>query len=715
MHFSVWRRRYFVSDERADQTPLRAELFSADQMEQHGKALAGRHVLGKSGTQNRLLNRLDQNQQVLLDARNLLTMAVKTKLAITPAGEWLLDNYYLIEEQIRTAKQHLPNAYSRELPRLAKGPSRGLPRVYDLALETISHGDGRMDSESLLRFVASYQTVTPLTLGELWAFPIMLRLALIENLRRVSARITAAKIHADLAQDWANHMMETAEQDPKSLILIIADMARSNPPMVSSFVAEITRRLQGHGPALALPLTWIEQRLAESSLTIEQLVLSETQQQAADQVSMSNTIGSLRFLGAMDWKVFVETMSHVEQVLLKDIYGSYGNMDFATRDHYRHVIDRLAKRSQLSEVAVAREAIQLAHWSAANQDSNIQCRHVGYYLIDNGLPQLERAAGVEPSYRELTRRWLGQYPLTLYGGTIFLMTMAFTVILLSKAYTHGVHNWPLFLLGGLSLLATSQLASGLTNWLATLLVKPQLLPRMDYSRGLPIGLGTLVVIPTLLTSTENIDELIEALEVRFLGNQDEQLYFSLLTDLRDAQQEVLATDALLLQTAQNAIEKLNEKYLAAGNNRFFLFHRPRVWNDREQIWMGHERKRGKLADLNSALRGEGWSRFSLIVGNTEALPKIKYVITLDTDTLLPRDSAREFVATMAHPLNRPRFDEAHQRVCGGYGILQPRMAASLSGANLSRYAQLCGSEPGIDPYTRSVSDVYQDVFGEGSF
>ena len=715
MHFSGWRRRHFVSDKRADQTPLRAELFSADQMEQHGKALAGRHVLGKFGTQNRLLKRLDQNQQVLLDARNILTVAVKKKLAITPAGEWLLDNYYLIEEQIRTAKKHLPNSYSRELPRLAKGPSRGLPRIYDLALEAISHGDGRMDSESLLRFVASYQTVTPLTLGELWAFPIMLRLALIENLRRVSARITDAKNHVDLAQDWANRMMEMAASDPKSLILIIADMARSNPPMVSSFVAEITRRLQGHGPALALPLTWIEQRLAESSLTIEQLVLSENQQQAADQVSMSNTIGSLRFLGAMDWKVFVETMSHVEQVLLKDIDGLYGDMDFSTRDRYRHVIDRLAKRSHLSEVDIAREAIQLAHWSAANRDGNIQCRHVGYYLIDNGLAQLERAAGVELSFPELTRRWIAQSPLTLYLGSIFLMTTIFTVVLLSKAYAYGVDGWPLFLLGGLVLLATSQLASGLNNWFATLLVKPKLLPRMDYSRGLPTDLSTLVVVPTLLTSTENIDALVEALEVRFLGNQDEQLYFGLLTDLRDAQHETLETDNLLLQTAQSAIEKLNEKYRGAGNNKFFLFHRPRVWNDGERVWMGHERKRGKLADLNSALLGEGWNRFSLIIGNIEALPKIKYVITLDTDTLLPRDSAREFVATMAHPLNRPRFDEARRRVCGGYGILQPRMAASLSGANLSRYAQLCGSEPGIDPYTRSVSDVYQDVFGEGSF
>ena len=698
-----------------DQTPLRAELFGAEQMAQHGKALAGAHVLNGSGTRDRLLMRLDENEQVLIGTCNLLTVAVKAKLRISPAGEWLLDNFYLIEEQIRTAKKHLPKGYSRELPRLAQGSSRGLPRVYDLALEVISHGDGRVDSEVLIRFVTAYQTVTPLTLGELWAIPIMLRLALIENLRRVGARINASRIHLNQAQGWANQMLEIAESDPKSLILVIADMARSSPPMVSPFVAELARCLQGRGPALALPLTWIEQRLAESSLTIEQLVLSENQQQAADQVSISNTIGSLRFLGAMDWRVFVETISSVEQVLREDIGGVYGAMDFATRDRYRHVVDRLAKRSRLSETEIAREAIGLARRSAESKGSNDHTAHVGFYLIDRGFPQLEHTVAARSSAIEIVRRSIGRSPLFLYLGVIALITAAFAGGLLSQAHDDGVHGWRLALLGIPLLLAASQLASALANWFATLLMTPQLLPRMDYSRGLPTNMRTLVVIPTLLGSAQNIDELLEALEVHFLGNRDEHLHFGLLTDFRDALEETLVEDEPLLRQARNGIEKLNGKYRSSENDRFFLFHRPRLWNPSERIWMGYERKRGKLADLNSALRGNGLYRFSLVVGDIGALSNARYVITLDTDTQLPRDSARQFVAAMAHPLNRPRYDERRQRVSGGYGILQPRMAASLSGANRSRYAQLCGSEPGIDPYTRSVSDVYQDLFGQGSF
>ena len=293
-----------------EEAPLRAGLFSADQMEQHGKALAASHSLSPGQAPDQLLARLAANEAVLIKVCALLTAAVSAKRRITPAGEWLLDNFYLIGEQIRTARRHLPKGYSRELPRLANlpfasteisGPSAGRPRVYDIALEIISHGDGRVDMEVLSRFLASYQSVKPLNLGELWAMPIMLRLAVIENLRRVAVRIAADRSDRNLAESWADKMTEIAEKDPKNLILIVADMARSNPPMVSAFVAELVRRLQGRGPALALPLTWVEQHLGETGQTIEQLVQLEIQQQAADQVSIGNSIGSLRVVGATDW------------------------------------------------------------------------------------------------------------------------------------------------------------------------------------------------------------------------------------------------------------------------------------------------------------------------------------------------------------------------------------------------------------------------------
>jgi cyclic beta-1,2-glucan synthetase len=717
---AYWTGLRTRQDKVGDQNPLRAELFSVDQMEQHGIALAGTHTLSKKRRSNQLLKRLDDNQRVLASACSLLTVAVKGKERIAPAGEWLLDNFYLIEAQVSIARQHFPKGYSRELPRLAKEPLGGMPRVYDLALEIISHGDGRVDAETLSRFVAAYQTVTPLTLGELWAIPIMLRLALIENLRRVGARISAARHHLNRAQAWANRMMETAESDPKNLILVIADMARSNPPMVSPFVAELARRLQGHGPVLALPLTWVEQRLAESSLTIDLMVRSENQQQAADQVSISNSIGSLRFLGAMDWREFVESMSLVEHTLLQDGGNVYRSMDFATRDRYRHVIDRLARRSRFSEVDIARQAIQLARQSADVNGLDDHTAHVGYYLIDKGFAQLEKAVTAGFSVRAWRQKNVHRAAGIAYMGSILLVTLFASAWILATVRETGVAGWPLLLTGVLLLLGISQLASVLVNRLTTLLASPQRLPRMDYSKGLPVAMRTLVVIPTLLSSAGKVEDLLEALEVRFLGNQDDHLVFALLTDFMDAPTETLATDDTLLALVQEGIVALNEKYRpepasASGSDRFCLLHRERLWNPVARRWMGYERKRGKLASLNAMLRGGGSDDFALVTGNSLSGPPIKYVITLDTDTRLPRDSGRQLVAAMAHPLNRPRYDPGKQTVIGGYGILQPSMAATMTGACRSHYAQLLGSEPGIDPYTRAVSDVYQDVFGEGSF
>ncbi|TAN52970.1 MAG: cyclic beta 1-2 glucan synthetase, partial [Rhodospirillales bacterium] len=368
--------------------PLRAELFSADQMEQHGKALALSHVLAQSQSPDKLLGRLAGNERSLTGVCRLLTEVATENRQVTPAGEWLLDNFYLIEEQIRTAKRHLPEGYSLELPKLAQGPSAGHPRVYDVALETIAHGDGRVDTQSLTRFVSAYQSVAPLNLGELWAIPIMLRLAVIENLGRVSARIAAVWIERNLAAAWADKMTDAAENDPKSLILVIADMARSNPPMVSAFVSELARRLQGRGPSLALPLTWIEQCLSEMGQTIEQMVQSENQQQAANKVSISNCIGSLRVLAAVDWREFVETLSIVEKTLRQDPGHHYGRMDFATRDRYRHAVERIARKCRQSEETVAQLAIALAKANAGEDEkgeTGNRLAHVGFYLIGNGL------------------------------------------------------------------------------------------------------------------------------------------------------------------------------------------------------------------------------------------------------------------------------------------------------------------------------------------
>ncbi len=698
-----------------DELPLRSELLSSEQMKQHGKALAHVHKVTSARASEQLLARLHENEDVLIKTCNQLTDAVKDNSTIALAEEWLLDNFYLIEEHISLAKRHLSKGYSRGLPRLQNGPSAGLPRVYDIALETISHGDGRVDMESLIGFVTAYQTITPLKLGELWAIPIMLRLALIENLRRIGTRIIAGIANRDRADYWANQMANIARSDPKSLVLVIADMARSDQPMTSSFVAEFTRRLQGQSPALALPITWIEQRLAESHLTIEQLVRSENQQQAADQVSVSNSIGSLRFLTSMNWHEFVETISVVEQTLREDPCDVYIKMDFDTRDRYRHAVEKIAKQSLLSESDVARLAIDLSRQASSACRNGERETHVGFYLIDKGLPTLEQRAQIRKPISEFIRRIFFRFPLFIYLLAIMAITFIAAFGLLLKVQNHSLHGWLLVPIAIIFILGASSLSVALTNWLATLFAHPYLLPRMDFSREIPTESSTLVVIPTMLSSAQNVEALVESLEIRFLANRDNNLHFALLTDFLDAHEEKISTDDELIRLAQKRIEELNDKYRGTKGGTFFLFHRSRSWNPEEQIWMGYERKRGKIAQLNAFLRGGAKDCFSHVIGIPEILSNVKYVITLDTDTQLPRDSAQQFVGAMAHPLNRPRYDEARQRVCEGYGILQPRIAETLSGDGKSWYARLWGGETGIDPYTRVVSNIYQDVFGEGSY
>lgn len=688
------------------ESPLRAELFSAEQMEEHGRALAAFHRVQSGRGNNRLLARLDENEAVLADTCALLSTAIRENRRVTPASEWLLDNYYLIDEHLRTAKLHFPKGYSSQLPRLANGMSAGLPRIYDIALSAISHGDGRFDQDSLHRFVAAYQATAPLSLGELWAIPIMLRLALIENLRRVATRVAMDRHHRNLAAYWGESMAEIAAHDPKSLILAVADMARSDPPASSSFVAELMQRLQIQNASLAVPVSWLEQRLAEAGVTIEQLVQNENQQQAADQMSVSNSIGSLRLLLSADWRGFVEGLSQIEAILGSDPAGVYAHMSFETRDNYRRVVERVARRAKRPEAEVATAAVTLTTEAARDAAAGDPRAHVGYFLIDTGLATLERAVGL--------RRTVQRIALPVYLGAIVLLTAVIAGIAMLLPGPAPRLHWVAIVALPL-MLAASQLALVIVNWLATFLIAPRTLPRMDYALGIPVEATTLVVVPTLLGSAQAAQDEVDDLEIRYLANRVDHLHFALLSDYPDADSEHTASDAAVLAVATAAIERLNLLYADAGSSRFFLLHRPRRWNAGEGAWMGEERKRGKLADLNALLRGAAHDRFLRIVGETPLLRTVRYVITLDADTRLPHDTAHKLVATLQHPLNRARFDPGRRCVTAGYGILQPRVGTTLPLAGASRFATLFGGDPGLDPYTRAVSDVYQDLFGEGSF
>ena len=694
---------------------LRSELFSLKQLALHAVQLAGLHTIDPNPGPDLLLPRLADNARVLRAAYAVVTVTTTQGGRVVPAEAWLLDNFYLIEQQIGLARRHLPRGYSQQLPRLAEGPSAGFPRIYDLALELISHMDGRVDNDNATQFVAAYQTAEPLTLGELWAFPIMLQLAVLENLRRVGLRIAHRREERDAAIVWADRMLATAQKKPKQLIQLLAEFANADVPLTAPFVEEFHARLQAQGAAMAFIQTWVEQKLLEQGVTATQLSAAAGRTAATNQLSIANSIGSLRFIGAMDWKKYVESLSVVEQTLGEDPAGMHAAQDFATRDRYRHAIEDVARGSSRTETAVAREALSLARAAAQRLGAADRSAHVGYYLLDHGRPLLERAVGCRLSLKSWANRASRTSRLVCYLSPIVLLTLLAAWAALTAFGGFAPGDWQYWLVAVTGVLGGSALAVPLVNLAATFVLSPRALPRLDFSEGIPAEHRTMVVVPTLLGSRQDIDGLIEALEIRYLGNRDPNLFFALLTDFPDASEATLPGDAALLAHARLAIEALNRSYREDRPCIFFLFHRPRVWNPDERTWMGYERKRGKLEQFNALLRGEAQSAFSERVGDSSILGSVRYVITLDTDTQLPRDAARTLVGNMAHPLNRPVYDAAQRRIVAGYAILQPRVSISLTSAGQSRFAKLFAGEAGIDPYTREVSDAYQDIFGEGSF
>jgi cyclic beta-1,2-glucan synthetase len=689
-------------------------LYTVEQLAEHARLMAVEHQVVVTRAPNGLLERLDENEHRLREY-NRATYAADQARRITPASEWILDNFYLIEEQIQTARRHFPRRYSRELPRLIGGRSAGLPRVYDIVLAFITHVDAQLEVQSIASFLNAYQAVTPLKLGELWAVPIMLRLALIENLRRITDRLNVARHDRDLADQWAHRLETMVESQPSQVVVTVADMARADLPLSSPFVAEFYQRLSRSSAAVPLARSWLEQRLSEHSLSIEQLVRAEIQSQAADQVSISHTITGLRLLSALDWRTFVESASIVERILLTDPADVYRQMDFTTRDSYRHAVEAVARFGGLTESDAAEKAVRLAEAGARDHGRGDRCAHVGYYLVAGGKPRLEEGEKMRWPSRVRLERAILRFPVVFYLGSILGLTALGSAAALAEGRRLGLSDDRLAVLFPFLVLCFSQLGVAVVNWMAAIVTAPRLLPRLDYSKGIAPESTTMVVVPTLVPDALAIAHLLETVEIHYLASRDANLHVALLTDFPDAETETLPTDADLRQRLCEGVAGLNDRYSPGKPDIFYLFHRPRRWNPAEGRWMGYERKRGKIAEFNAYLRGGSNDAFSTVVGDPAVLPRIRFVLTLDTDTQLPPNAARLLAATMAHPLNRPRFDPEKGIVVDGYSILQPRVGVSLPGARRSLFTRLFAGEVGIDPYTRGVSDVYQDLFREGSF
>ena len=696
-----------------EEMALRAELFGVSQLENHARFLAAHHQVETVRGDERLLHQLAKNEASIRRCHEVIAESVQRGHRVAPAAEWLLDNYHLIQEQIELAGAHLSPGYSRELPRLTAGPRRGFPRIYDVVMELVRHTDGQVDLENLSRFVRAYQESHPLTLGELWAVPIMLRLSLIENLHLAAEQIAWRRRQRDAALFWAERFLKVVENHPRTFVATLGDFVRAAPPLTPPFIAELVANIDGVNPALGLALNWLEQELTDRGQTIDRIQQSENQGQASNLVTTSNCITSVRAMAAIDWPDFVEAASAIEAILRRDPAGVHPHMDFRTRNRYRTRVEQLARYARKPEIEVAEAAVNLA---AERRQAGADRResHVGHFLMDVGRYELESRIGCRFPLRRRFARWLSRHTLGFY-----LAALAATTVLMAAvpaAWLRGAGTgWAVGLWIAVALLVASKPACTLVNWLATLLVPPRFLPSLDFAKGIPPEHRTIVVVPTFLGPPAASARLLEDLEIRYLANKSPNLVFALLTDFPDADAAELPTDRAWIDAALRGIRRLNARHASPGEPIFFLLHRPRVWNPEEGKWMGHERKRGKLEDFNRLVVEGRTEAFSVIEGGPEPLRSVRYAITLDTDTQLPPGSACRMAGAMAHLLNRPHLDPVHRMVVRGYAVLQPRLAVSLTSARQSIFSRLHAGEVGIDPYTREVASVYPDFFGQGQF
>ena len=698
-----------------DNLPIREELFSVERLEQFAQALAAEHQLVRKKGRAQLLPRLEDNGRKLISAYRSIVEAIRNGRAISPAAEWLVDNFHIVEEQLREIREDLPPGYYHELPKLAAGELKDLPRIYAVALSLVAHTDSRLEVATMRRFISAYQLVAPLTIGELWAVAISLRLALLENLRRLATVIVRSRDERELADELADELLELAAHQSTKLLQVVSDRLPLTEKIPQALIVQLMQRLREQDPSVMQVYDWLEKRLASQGTSDEQVIHAEHQRQAAGQVTVGNIITSMRLLSTLDWRDFFESVSLVDPVLGRDPAGAYLKMEFATRDRYRHVIERISKQTKSSELQVAEAAARLAAKASAEGTADGPQSHVGYYLMGDGLAQLEAEWSCHAPMSEVVRRWSLRHPTFTFLGSLTLLTTLVSTLLVVAMAQAGARWTTLIATALLGLIPASDLALGVLNWSLTRLFGPRLAPRMNTADGLPATARTMIVVPTIFSSEQVVRELLAKLEVHFLANNDQNLHFALLGDFADAEAEELADDAALIDVALAGIEQLNHRYSEDHLQRFHLFHRRRQWNSSENKWIGWERKRGKLHEFNRLLRGARDTSFAVQTAGATLLAEIRYVITLDSDTQLPRDAARRLVGTAIHPLNRPRFDHSLKRVTSGYGILQPRVSVSLESASRSRFARIFSGNTGIDPYTTAVSDVYQDLFGEGSY
>lgn len=630
--------------------------------------------------------RLKDNYKFIEKTYNLLNKYIKIGINLYPAGEWLLDNFYIIEETFKTVCKEMTIAKYKKLPGITTGMYKGFSRIYVVASEIVAYTDNKINDEILNLAISAYQRRKTLSMEEIWNLWIFLEIAIIENIRNICEKIYSSQMQKYKVESIIERLVEKKDVNTQIFKPIKDDYKQnvSYKEMKYPFIEYMSYKLKSAGKKGLPYLEILEEQVNKMGMTISEAITKEHYDIAASKVSMGNSIISIKEILRVNFLDLFENINGVEEILKKDPANVYNKMDYKTKEDYRNKIKQISEKTKISEIYIANKVLELA---TKYQGENIKKTHIGYYLIEEGKRELLKELGVKNIRKKSNTQKSKKYIATINMFSI-IFTLLFTLYL-----NYTSKNIIVSIISGIVLyIPISQMFMQIVNYVLSKKVKPKLMPKLDFSKGIPEEYSTFVVIPTIINSKEKVKELFKKLEVYYLANKSENIYFALLGDCTSSKNKEEKIDEEIIKVGLEEVEKLNKKYknLLEENNKFYFLYRNRTWNAGEKSFLGWERKRGLLCQFNDFIvNGVNSFRVNTIASEEKDIcSKIKYVITLDSDTNLVLDSAQELIGAMAHILNKPVLSKERNIVEEGHALIQPRIGIDLEASRKSMFTKI---------------------------
>ena len=695
---------------------IKGALLDTQQLEDYLRKIASGHVLqDKSNKYTYPIPRLKENFEFITEVYNLLNEHIKLKLPIHPAGEWILDNFYIIDETVKTVTKELTLKKYTNFLGIANGPYAGFARIYVLASEIVAYTDGKINGKNLEVLLKAYEDKKTLSMDEIWNINTFLRVALIENIREACEKIYSAQLQKYKVENIIERLVENKSKDELQFKNIGEYKTKviEQGEMKYPFIEYMSYRLKQYGKKAYPFLNILEEQVNKMGTEISEVIKKEHFDIAVRKVSVGNCIISIKNINRINMIEIFEKINGVEEILKKDPVNVYSKMDYKTRIYYRNKLKEISKKTKISEIYIARKCLELSsiEYEKSNMDSNDKKAHVGYYLIADG----------EPKLLEILQNKKVPKQNNMHKAQKYITALAVVTIVLAGVYglyiNTQINNIVLSLiLSILLLIPIETIFTQIAQYILGKTKNTKIIPKLDFRNGIPEQNATFVVIPTIIKNGKRVEELMHKLEVYYIANKSDNIYFALLGDCSTSSNEEEGFDEEVINTGKKMVDILNKKYPDEKFTKFNFIYRKRMWNEGEEAYLGWERKRGLLNQFNEYILGNISNPFKTnTITNVASMPPIKYIITLDADTDLVLNSAKELIGAMAHILNKPELNKSEDLVIAGHALIQPRIGIDLMSSIKSLYTKIYAGAGGVDVYANAISDIYQDNFEEGIF